>query len=558
MRTWITGFAAIAILALVAVFGFSAFSDDSSAQIGDEDRVVLHRGNSAEASTVDPHKMTGTWESRIVGDMFIGLYTLTAEGEVIFGAAEAHEVSEDGLVHTFTMREGAVWSDGTPVTAYDFEYSWRRFVNPETAAEFASLFDMILNATDITYGRIDDVTQLGAHALDERTFQVTLTHPEPFMPEIVAQYYTFPVPPHVVEEFDDRWARPGTIVTNGPYVMSEWVPNDHITLLKNDLFYDADNVAIDEVIFYPTDDSSSALRRFRAGELDLNTDFPSQQNQWLVENMPDERRVAHFYNSNYTIFNMADPKFQDVRIRQAMALAMDRDVNATNVLAIGQTPAYTLVPPYVPDYPLPMPEYAGWTQEQRLERAQELMIDAGYGPDNPFEFIYRYRESIDNRRVAISVASAWAEAYIDVELYNTEVAVHYADLRAGNFEVADAGWVVSYPDPGQFLLLTNSDYGELNTSGYDNPEFVSLYRQAMLTPDRAARGALLAQAEQIMLADAPLIPNFFGVSKNLVGPHVVGWEDNPGDVHRTRWLSLDETQRVTQEGFVDQIMRWFN
>ena len=557
MRFWITGLAAIVMVG-AAVLMFSANSSSTVAQNEEPDRVVLHRGNSAEASTLDPHKMTGTWESRIVGDMFVGLTTLTADGSVIWGAAEAHEVSEDGLTHTFTMREGAVWSDGTPVTAYDFEYSWRRFVDPNTAAEFASLFDMILNATDITYGRIDDVTQLGAHAIDERTFVVTLNHPEPFMPEIVAQYYTYPVPPHVVEEHGDAWARPGNIVTNGPYVASEWVPNDHITVVKNELFYDAENVAIDEVVFYPTDEEATALRRFRAGELDLNTGFPSQQNDWLLENMPNERRVAHFYNTNYTIFNMELEKFQDVRIRQAMALAIDRDVNATNVLALGQTPAYTLVPPYVPDYPLPVPEYAGWTQEQRWERARELMEEAGYGPDNPLEFIYRYRERIDNRRVAIAVADAWSNIYVNVSLVNTETAVHYADLRAGNFEVADAGWVVSYPDPGQFLLLTNSDYGELNTSGYDNPEFVALYRQAMLTPDRAARGALLAQAEQIMLADAPLIPNFFGVSSNLVGPHVIGWEDNPGDVHRTRWLSIDESLKPSQESFVDQIMRWFN
>jgi len=554
-RPWVIG-AVIAALVVVGAVGFSSMNKGVTAQDGDG-LVVLNRGNSAEPSTLDPHKMTGTWESRIVGDLFVGLYTAAADGSVILGAAESHEVSEDGLTHTFTIREGHTWSDGVPVTAFDFEFAWRRFVSPETAAEFASLLEAVVNTNEIILGEMDP-SDLGAFAQDERTFVVQLAHPEPFIPEIVGSYFTYPVPSHVVEEFGDQWVRPGNMVSNGPYMLTEWVSNDHIKAVKNPYFYDTENVAIDEIIFYPTDDSSSALRRFRAGELDLNTDFPSQQYQWLQENMPEEMRVPPAYTTSYIVVNTTQPPFDDARVRRALGLAINRDTITHLILKTGQTPAYTLVPPYVEDYPTPTPDYVSWTQEQRLAEAQRLMTEAGYSADNLLRFTYRYRESIDNRRAAIAVAQMWGEAFIEVNLVNTEVAVHYADLRAGNFTVADAGWQVSYADPGQFLLLTNMDFGELNTSMYDSREFADLFAQAQMTPDRLERGAILARAEAMMLNDAPLIPTYYGISKAIVGPHIQGWVDNPENVHRTRWLTIDESLRPEQTSFSDRIMRLFN
>ncbi len=556
-RSWIVSAGVLGLVLVAAVLGFSNLNLNAAAQDVDAP-VVLHRGNSAEPSSLDPHRMTGTWESRIVGDMFVGLYTAAADNTAILGAAESHTVSEDGLTHTFTIREGHVWSDGVPVTAYDFEYAFRRMVNPETAAEFASFHYIIENAREINYGEIDDLTQLGVHALDARTLEIRLVRPYPFFPDLLKSYLFFPVPMHMVEEYGDRWARAGTMVTNGPYVLTEWVPNDHVSVVRNPLFYDNDNVQIDEVVYYPTDDSSAALRRFRAGELDLNTEYPEQQSAWLQEHMPAETHTSPSTCVGYIVMNNETPPFDDVRVRQALSMSINREMLAGLVLGLGETPAYSIVTPHAPGYPAPAPEWISLSFEDRQARARALLADAGFGPDHPLDFVYRYRESIKNRRAAIAVAGMWSEIGADVDLINTEVAVHYDDLRAGNYEVADAGWCPLLADPAEILLLVHSDFVELNTPNYFNPEFDARYNEGLITVDPTRRNQLMAEAETIMLRDMPLIPTYYYVNKNLVGSHVLGWVDNPSDAHRTRWLSIDESMRAEQPNVMDQIIRWFN
>jgi len=543
---------------LVALFlAFNFTGRDVTAQ-GEDGIVTLHRGNSAEPSSLDPHRASGTWENNIIGDMFVGLYTEDAEGAPVLGAAESHSVSEDGLTHTFVMREGAVWSDGEPVTAYDFEYAFRRILNPAMAAEYAAILYLIDNAEAINTGRESDFTQLGVHALDARTLEIDLNRPAPFLPWLLTHYTTFPVPMHAVEEFGDQWTRPENFVSNGAYTLEDWTPNDHVTTVKNPLFYDADNVAIDQVNYYPTDDASSALRRFRAGELDLNTDFPSQQIDWLRENMPDDVRVAPYITTSYIAVNTVRPPFDDVRIRRALAMAIDRDTIAYEILKVGQTPAYTLVPPLIPNYTPPQADFASLTQQERISAAQELMREAGYGPDNMLQFVYRYRESIDNRRVAVAISQFWSQIYVDVDLVNTETATHYDDLRTGNFDLGDAGWVADFPDAENYLFLVDSNSGQLNYGNYSNSTYDALLAQAAQTADLDERAAILAQAEAIIMYDMPLIPTTYGVSKAIVAPQVHGWVDNPVNIHRTRFMSIDESLRPVRTSFADRIMGLFN
>ncbi len=556
-RSWIWGMAIATALVIVAAFGFSFFNRPVTAESG-EQPVILHYGNGAEPSSLDPHRMTGVWESRILGDLMVGLYTPTADNTAIFGAAEAHEISEDGLTHTFTIREGHTWSDGTPLTAYDFEYSFRRMVNPETAAEFASFHYVIENAREINFGEIDDLTQLGVRALDERTLEVRLVRPHPYLHDLFKSYLFYPVPRHVVEEHGDRWSRPGTMVSNGPYHLVDWVPNDHIHVVRNPYFYDNENVQIDEVVYYPTDDASSALRRFRAGEIDLNTDFPEQQIAWLRDNMPQETHTDPSTCVGYIVTNTEVPPFDDVRVRQALAMTIDREALAEQILSLGETPAYSIVTPHAPGYPAPAPEWAALNGEERVERARALLADAGFSETNRLSFVYRYREGIKNRRAALAVANMWTEIGVDADLVNTEPAIHYDDLRAGRFEVGDAGWCPLLADPAEILLLVHSDFAELNSPNYYNPEYDAPYNEALVTVDAARRNELMAASEVILLRDMPLIPTYYYVNKNLVGPHVQGWVDNPQNAHRTRWLSIDESLRPQQESFTDRVMRWFN
>ncbi len=564
MASRLITFGAAAALIAVGFIGFSAINEDVTAQSGDGGPVVLHRGNGTEPSSLDPHKAAGTWENNIIGDMMLGLYTDDIEGGPILGAAEDHQISDNGLVHTFTIREGLVWSDGVPVTADDFVFAYRRIINPLTAARYASLLYLIENAQEINGGANPNLDDLGVRAIDDRTFELTLNRPAAFLPALLTHYTTFALPQHTIEEYGDAWTRPANIVTNGAYILSEWLPNDHITLVKNPLFYDADNVTVDEVFFYPTDDSTSALRRFRAGEIDLNTDFPIQQYQWLQDNMPAELRIAPYIATSYLAVNMREEingrpnPLLDVRVRQALALAIDRVIIAEQILGTGQIPAFTLVPPEMPNYTPPQAYFADWTQDQRDARAIELMREAGYGPDNRLELQFRYRESIDNRRIAVAMGGFWNDIYVDASLINTESAIHYRDMEQGNFEVGGAGWIADYPDPENYLFLLDSNSGLLNYGEYVNLEFDALLAQAQAMTDAEARAQVLAQAEAILIADMPLIPTIYGVSRGLVGQHVVGYEDNLVNIHRTRYITIDESLRPEQAGVVDQIMRWFN
>jgi len=556
-RTMVVSAVVVTFGIAAAVFGFSAVNEDVSAQ-GEADVVVLHRGNAAEPSTLDPQQVDGTWESRIVSDMFQGLYTNAADGSTILGDAAAVDVSDDGLAYTYTLREGLLWSDGTPLTARDYEYAFRRMVNPETAAPLAFFYYNFVNARAINAAEMGDLTQLGVHALDDQTLVIQLVRPDPHLANLMTNQPFFPVPRHVIEEVGDRWPRPGNMVTNGPYVLTEWVPNDFVRAVRNPYFYDNANVQIDEVYYYPTDDAASALRRLRAGELDLNTEFPEQQIDWLREHMPEETRVNASICVGYISLNTEHPPFDDVRVRQALTMTIDREMLSERVLRLGEQPAYSIVTPFAANYPAPTLDWTALSIPERQARARALLTDAGFGPDNPLHFTYRYRESIKNRRAAIAIANMWADIGVEVDLVNTEVAIHYDDLQAGNFDVADAGWCAFVIKPEELLSLSHSDLGSYNYANYRNENFEALYDEALTVADLTHRNALLAQAEAILQADAPLIPTYYYVDKNLVGTQVQGWVDNPLNTHLTRWLSIDETQRLEQESFGDRVMRWFN
>jgi oligopeptide transport system substrate-binding protein len=499
----------------------------------------LHIANSGEPDTLDPHHVSGTWENRVIGDMFMGLTTEAADASPIPGAAESWQVSDDGTVYTFTLRDHT-WSDGTPVTADDFVFALRRILDPAEAAEYASLLYTIKNARALNEGAIEGMDQLGVRALDPKTLEITLESPTPYFIEQLTHYTAFPVPKHKVEELGDDWIKPGNIVGNGPYTVVEWVPNTHIKAVKNPNFYDADNVSIDTVYFYPSEERNAATKRFRAGEIDIQYDFASEQIDWLSENLPDETRIAPYLGIYYYAINTRNPPFDDQRVRQALAMAIDREGITDKVLRTGELPGYSFVPPDAGSYG--EPSYVDWKDvpyEERLAEAKKLMAEAGHGPDNPLRLQLRYNTSETHKKVAIAVAAMWKQLGVDTELFNTEVKVHYNDLQQGNFEVARAGWIADYNDPQNFLYLMETSTGVQNYAGYSNPEYDRLMDEADRAVDGEQRNQLMHQAEAVAMADMPNIPIYYYVSKDLVAPHVKGWVDNTKDIHRTRWLSVE-------------------
>lgn len=499
---------------------------------------VLHRGTAGEPDTLDPHHASGVWENTIIGDMFLGLTTEAADGSVIPGAAESWTVSDDGTVYTFTLRDHT-WSDGTPVTAADFVLAFQRILNPEEAAEYAYILYPIKNAEAINTAALDDLGALGVRAVDDRTLEITLERPTSFFIEQLTHYTAFPIPGHALEAHGDDWVKPGNIVGNGAYTVVEWLPNTHVKAVKNENFYDAANVTIDTVYYYPTEERAAALKRFRAGELDVNYDFPSDQIDWLNQNLPGQARIFPYLGIYYYAINTRKAPFDNQALRQALSMAIDREAITDKVLRTGELPAYSFVPPGAGSYG--EPAYVAWKDmpyEERLAQARELLADAGFGPDHPLALTLRYNTSENHKKIAIAVAAMWKQIGVQTGLFNAEVKVHYNDLQEGDFEVARAGWIADYNDPENFLTLLRTKTGRMNYGGYSNPDFDLLMEEADATVDAAARNELMRQAEALAMADLPVIPIYYYVSKNLVAPYVEGWLDNTKDIHRTRWLSV--------------------
>lgn len=503
-------------------------------------KVCLHIGNGSEPISLDPHKVQGTWEHRILLDNLIGLTQENADGEPIPGMAERWETSADGLTWTFHLRE-AVWSDGEPVTADDFVFSLRRILKPETASAYASLLYLIKNARPINEGEAAPES-LGVRALGPRTLEIQLEHPAPYLLELAKHQTMFPVPKHMVEKYGDDWSRPEHYVSNGPYTIVSWRLGDHVKAVKNPRFWDADEVCVDEVYYYPTTDAISAERRVRRGELDINTDIQSNRISFLREEMPGYVHTHTYLGVAYLAFNTQAPAFRDKRVRQALTMSIDRKFIAEKLLRGGQTPAYTFVPPGIAGYEgVEPPEWAAWPLEKRYAEARRLLAAAGYGPDRPLVVEIKHRNSPDPMLVMPAIQADWKNIGVDVRLVQNETQIAYASYRARDFQVADAGWIADYNDPMSFLYLMQSATGAQNYGDYSNPAYDALLLKADNEADADRRSEYLAQAERIMLADAVVAPTYFYVNKNLVNPRITGWKANLVDYHPTRYLCVKGT-----------------
>ncbi|PHS24551.1 MAG: peptide ABC transporter substrate-binding protein [Robiginitomaculum sp.] len=507
-----------------------------------DEGLTLHRGNAAEPLSLDPHQASGTWENNIIGDMFIGLFTENATGEPVPGMAENWITSEDGKTWTFTLRE-ASWSDGFPVTANDFVYSLRRILNPETLAQYASLLFSIKNAEAINSGKMP-VDELGVRAIDEHTLEIKLEYPAPYLPGLLSHYTSMPVPAHIVKEKGSAWIKPENIVVNGPYKLVEWRTNDYVHSTKNPLFFDAKNVCLDDIFYYPTVDNNSAERQVREGRLDLNNDFPGQKLEFLNKQLPGYVRVHPYLGTTYFSLNTRKAPFNDKRVRNALGMALDRDFMTSEILKSGQIPAYSLVPPGVANYPKGASvKWANLSLEERKKKARELLMEAGYGPDHPLTFEYIYRNTRDNPRIAPAVQADWNDIapWVNVTITGTETQILYANLRAGEFEASDGAWIADYNDAQNFLYLMETRTGQMNYSKYSNAEYDALVDQSNKELDMEKRAALMRKAEQIMLDDMPVIPMWYEVNRALVSPKVTGWVDNIVDIHRSRYLCIDRS-----------------
>ncbi len=497
---------------------------------------TINRASSAEPNSLDPHIATGNTASSILYDLFIGLTTFDAAGRLIPGAAESWTLSPDGMTYTFRLRPGLKWSDGTPLTSADFLYAVQRAVTPATASRFASFFYPVRNARRILKGELPP-EQVGVAAPDPGTLVYRLEYPAPYFLQTLASNVASPVPRRQIEAFGRQWTRPGNIVSNGPFTLAEWIPNDRVTLIRNPNFFDAANVSVEAIHWYPVDNQATSLKRYQAGELDILLNFPNDQLAELRRKTPREVKIWPGTLLGYILLNNRIALFRDPRVRRALAMSLDREGIVQKIVTPGSPPAYGLTPPAVAGYKAPLPGYAKTSAAQRLAEAQRLMQQAGYGPGKPLEFDLVYTTLEENRRLAVAMASMWQKIGVRANPLNKDLIAINKSTRTADFQAVLYTWYPPNDDPYSFLGILETG-NPANYSGYSNPAFDAMLARANATLDPAQRFIELGRAEAAAIADQPVIPVFFYVRRFLVKPYVTGFEENPRGLNLSRWLGV--------------------
>lgn len=500
---------------------------------------IVYRGNGEEPQALDPHLAQGEPAAHILRDLFEGLTTTSADGELIPGVAARWNISRDARTYTFYLRRDSVWSNGDPLRAEDFVFSLRRAASPELASNVAAMLLPIQNAREVLAGELP-VEELGVSLLDEFTLQITLTGPTPYFLGLLAHPIAYPVHRGNVTAFGDQFSRPEKLVSNGAYVLKNWTLRVSIELEKNPLFREADKTLVERVFYLPIEDHSTEVQLFRSGALHWTSDVPNNQFRWLQENYPEELVVSPWMGSYFFGFNLTrEPFIENPSLRQALILAVDREIITDKVTQFGEQPSYALVPPGIDGYVPFAPIYADWTQQKRNEEARRLYERAGYSEENPLRVEIRYNSSENHKKIALAVASMWKQVLgVHVTLVNEELRVFLRNREQKVLtQVFRAGWISDYNDPYSFLEMFRSGHGR-NDYGYSNPSFDALLDEVGTERIRARRERLMFEAERLLIADAVIIPIYTYVTKRLVDRHLRGWQNNVMDHHPTRHMFL--------------------
>lgn len=499
---------------------------------------VLRRASPVEPESLDPQKTSGGFEQMIDLDLFEGLTAYDAGTHAIPGVASSWDVSPDGLTWTFHLRPDAKWSDGTAVTANDFVASFRRLMNPATASPSAEMFEVLAGATRIISGAEKSLSALGVTAVDERTLRLTLVHPMPLLPELLATAAAVPVNQAVIAKYGDQWTRPGNMISNGPYMLTAWAPQSELVLKRNDAFHDAKSLTFDEVHWVVVEDDQTALKRYRAGELDISR-VPAGELDWAKRTIPGHLHVAPQFGVVFLSINMRqEPLASNLKLRTALSMAIDREVLTDKVEPAGEIAAYGFVTGGIAGYDPQTLSFKDLSAPDRLAAARKLFEESGAGKAGPLKLTAIYSTDRDRKRMLLAIASMWKECCgVELTMVNREWQVYLTNLRQRDFQIAYDSINGSYADAYDVLSGYTSNAGELNDAGYANPAYDALLDRASVTVDATQRGHLLGQAERLLIDDAAVLPLNFPVYRALVNPRIRGWQENVLNVHPSRFLS---------------------
>ncbi|MDC9595374.1 ABC transporter substrate-binding protein [Xenorhabdus anantnagensis] len=510
----------IVLLSFPAVQGIAAIIPPG-VTLAEKQEVTVNNG--VEVTSLDPHKVEGAPETIIIRNLLEGLVTTGPNGETVPGVAERWE-NEGYKVWTFYLRDDAKWNDGKPVTAQDFVYSWRRLSDPSTGSPYSSYlqYAYVQNVEDILKG-IKSPEQLGVKALDDRRFQITLSQPVPYLVDMLSHTAVKPVRQDVIEKWDNKWTLPENYIGNGAYTLKNWVVNERIILTRNSQYWNNKETIIEKGTFLPIVSGVSDVNRYRSGEVDITDNaIPPDLYQKMKRDLPDQLKTSPYLCTFYYEINNQKPLFKDKRVREAIKLSLDRDIITERIMGQGQIPAYSFTPTYIGGGLTLNPKWAGWTQEQRNQRARELLKEAGFDANNPLKFSLLYNTSEQNKQQAIAAASMWQKNIgAKVTLQNQEWKTSLQNRHQGNYDVARATWCGDYNEPSSFLNILLSSSSN-NTTFYQSTAFDNYLNQALIAKDDATRKELYQLAEAQLDKDSGLIPVYYRVSVRLIRPTVGG------------------------------------
>ena len=513
---------------------------ETPVEIGNREQ-ILHRGIGGEPKDLDPQTTSGMPEFYVQSAIFEGLTAQTPGNSApVPGTAERWYISDDGKIYTFHIRPDAKWSNGDPVTAQDFVFSYQRALSPALSNPYAYMLFCIENASAFNKEEIHDFARVGVKALDEKTLEITLNAPTPYLLRLLKHHSWFPVHPATIlahgklDQRDTKWTRPGNLVGNGPFTLVTWDPNRKIVVEKNPHYWDAETTRLNAIHLYPIEDINSEEYAFRTGQLHVTNETPMERIKHYKENDPDTIRLEALLGTYYYELNTQAPPLDDIRVRRALALALDREKIVNYVLKAGQPAAYHLTPP----------DTGGYTSRARIEynveEARRLLAEAGYpdGKDFPkVELLYNTHKG--HMRIAEVVQQIWKENLnIEVALLNMEWKTYLAQKKAHKYQLARAAWIGDYEDPSTFLEMFITGGGN-NDAAWSNPEYDQLLREAATEMDQEKRFELYQQAEDILMKEVPVIPVYFYKNKELVAQSVKNWEPSLMNRHPYKYVYLE-------------------
>ena len=500
------------------------------------DKQELVRNNGSEPETLDPALASGVPANNIIRDLFEGLTAVDSNGKVVPGVAESWKQT-DPQTWVFKLRRGAKWSNGEGVTAEDFVYGMRRFVDPATASKYASTYGIFLqNAKEIIDGK-KPPAELGVKAIDAYTLEIKTPFPAGFLPEVVSNLQLGPVPKATIDKLGKDWTKPGNIVGNGAFTLKDWQVNSKLVLAKSATYWDAKNVQLTQMTYLPVEDGNADVKLFESGENDWVNQLPPGTYDKYKNEYPKEIRNAPMLGLRYYSLNNADPLFKDIRVRKALSMVIDRDILAQKVTADGQVPSYGVIVAGVAGADVTAYDWAKWPMAKKVAEAKKLLAEAGVAPGTKIKFAYNTNDY--HKKMAIFAASEWkTKLGLDTDMEAMEFKVLIKKRNDRDYQMARNGWVADYNDATTFLTLVQCD-SDQNSQGNCNRKAEALIDEGNKSLDPAKRKTLLTQAARMIMDDYPMIPLLQYTVPRLVKQYVGGYYNtNSLDRYRAKDLYI--------------------